>query len=271
MVKLYVVGDKVKNNLGLEAEIVKLYKGTKTINKEADLLFVDGTVIRVRTPKIATGSWKNPNNPAVCGVGYIGIGQYNSQHKGKDSRAYSRWSSMLSRCYSENDPEYHNYGGRGVSVCEEWHNFQKFAKWFHEHDRLGCTNLSLDKDIRFPECFSGLEYSPKYCCLVDSKINTSMASIGNLGIVSKPDTNTWGIYQQATLVYGSEDKTIINYMLYEVRLQKLMMIGRSLERNTLPKEVLEDFNKKLIWYLKLCNSKRQELINYLSSKTNETL
>lgn len=32
------------------------------------------------------------------------------------------WGSMIHRCHCENDPYYHNYGGRGISVCERWRN-----------------------------------------------------------------------------------------------------------------------------------------------------
>jgi hypothetical protein len=29
---------------------------------------------------------------------------------------------MLQRCYREESVEYHNYGGRGITVCDEWHD-----------------------------------------------------------------------------------------------------------------------------------------------------
>lgn len=33
---------------------------------------------------------------------------------------YRTWSSMLDRCTNPKNPQYSNYGGRGISVCEEW-------------------------------------------------------------------------------------------------------------------------------------------------------
>lgn len=33
---------------------------------------------------------------------------------------YVVWRKMLERCYSESSPDYENYGGRGIAVCERW-------------------------------------------------------------------------------------------------------------------------------------------------------
>ena len=32
----------------------------------------------------------------------------------------------MKRCYDDSDPYYHCYGGRGIKVCEEWHNVVNF-------------------------------------------------------------------------------------------------------------------------------------------------
>lgn len=39
------------------------------------------------------------------------------------------WNAMISRCENPKDSHYYCYGARGISVCEEWHNFWNFAKW----------------------------------------------------------------------------------------------------------------------------------------------
>jgi hypothetical protein len=36
------------------------------------------------------------------------------------------WLQMKRRCLDPNNPEYHNYGGRGVHVCERWLKFDNF-------------------------------------------------------------------------------------------------------------------------------------------------
>lgn len=42
---------------------------------------------------------------------------------------YSIYSNMKDRCFNENNPSYSRYGGRGISVCNEWLNsFESFCK-----------------------------------------------------------------------------------------------------------------------------------------------
>lgn len=42
---------------------------------------------------------------------------------------YGTYKSMMERCYRKNNASYHRYGGRGIEVCDEWHDIEKFEKW----------------------------------------------------------------------------------------------------------------------------------------------
>lgn len=39
------------------------------------------------------------------------------------------WNAMLERCENPNCKMFSIYGGRGISVCSEWHDFWQFVKW----------------------------------------------------------------------------------------------------------------------------------------------
>lgn len=45
------------------------------------------------------------------------------------SRLYGIWLNMRSRCNNKNNKRYHDYGGRGITVCDEWNNYPAFKEW----------------------------------------------------------------------------------------------------------------------------------------------
>ena len=51
-------------------------------------------------------------------VGHSGVKKVT--HGDCKSPEYAAWCHMVSRCSNPKDREWHNYGGRGISVCNEW-------------------------------------------------------------------------------------------------------------------------------------------------------
>lgn len=50
-------------------------------------------------------------------------------HGGTHSRLYNIWGMMKARCERPSSEDYHRYGGRGIRVCPEWHDFAVFRGW----------------------------------------------------------------------------------------------------------------------------------------------
>lgn len=46
--------------------------------------------------------------------------------KNDRARSYQRWYRMLRRCENPDDIGYRSYGGRGIKVCERWHDFELY-------------------------------------------------------------------------------------------------------------------------------------------------
>lgn len=70
-------------------------------------------------------------------------------------REFSSYRTMRQRCYNPNSPEYHNYGARGITVCERW--LKSFAA-FVEDMGLRPSQHSLD---RYPNNLGN--YEPGNC------------------------------------------------------------------------------------------------------------
>lgn len=52
-------------------------------------------------------------------------------------------NGMMQRCYNQNAEAYRNYGGRGICICQEWHDREKFIEWALKN---GYDNsLSIDR------------------------------------------------------------------------------------------------------------------------------
>lgn len=47
-------------------------------------------------------------------------------HGASKTLEYRSWLSMMHRCLNPRSPDYPNYGGRGIAVCERWHTFTAF-------------------------------------------------------------------------------------------------------------------------------------------------
>lgn len=121
-----------------------------------------------------SGSIKNPYDRTVFGVGYVGVGKYKTKEKdGRFTIYYQQWKNMLLRCYVKAE-RHHAY--EDAKVCEEWLNFQTFAKWYDEHYYEIEGSLQIDKDIKYP---GNTIYSPQTCMLTPQKINLMFMNKSN--------------------------------------------------------------------------------------------
>lgn len=124
---------------------------------------------------------KDPLTPNVFGIGFVGIGRIKTTN-GVGRKLLSVWTLMLRRCYDKQSDYYTCYGGRGVTVCEEWYNFQNFAEWYLAQFNFN-INYQVDKDLRV---VGSKVYSPKTCSLVPSQVNSVLTRCGGLSGTNNP-------------------------------------------------------------------------------------
>lgn len=56
---------------------------------------------------------------------------------------YRAWDAMKRRCQNPSTKFYEEYGGRGISVCDEWQEFEPFRDWAFENGYS--EDLSIDR------------------------------------------------------------------------------------------------------------------------------
>ncbi len=66
-----------------------------------------------------------------------------SLHGMSKSPEYGSWSHMKSRCNNKNNPRYEDYGGRGISVCDDWN--KDFISFFSFMGNKPSPSHSIDR------------------------------------------------------------------------------------------------------------------------------
>ena len=123
---------------------------------------------------IVAGSSLTSNHVISCGCRKKETEQENcfkATHGLRGTRIYHTWRDMKNRCLNPNYAKFYNYGGRGITVCEEWkNNFVTFYNWAMAN---GYTDeLTIERtDVNGNYCPENCTWIPmeKQC---DNKRNT---------------------------------------------------------------------------------------------------
>lgn len=88
------------------------------------------------------------------------------ENKSRHTRLYGIWGNMKYRCYNENSKDFPKYGGRGITVCEEWrHDYAAFHKWAIEN--------GYSEELQLDRVDNDKGYSPDNCRWATPKQNSN--------------------------------------------------------------------------------------------------
>lgn len=100
----------------------------------------------VQTSNLTTGHIKHCQQ-----CGYKALAEKRTTHGKRRTNLYTKWCSMRRRCEEKSCKSYKYYGAKGIKVCEEWKDPEKFFAWAESHGYE--EGLEIDRiDVKGDYC-----------------------------------------------------------------------------------------------------------------------
>lgn len=78
-----------------------------------------------------------------------------TSHLSTQTRLFKIWEGMKERCSRIKHPHFSCYGGKGISVCDEWKDFATFKEW--------AISSGYNNDLTIDRLDNSKGYSPENC------------------------------------------------------------------------------------------------------------
>jgi hypothetical protein len=110
----------------------------------------------------------------------------NTKHGWFGTKLYQTWANMKRRCFNKNDKNFSRWGGRGITVCDEWMEFVLFKDW--------ALSNGYDESLSIDRIDNNGNYEPSNCRWTTRAVQSRNQN--------KPSNNTTGFKG----VHRSRDK-----------------------------------------------------------------
>lgn len=219
--------------------LMKIIKYVNHDNIYVQFLDDHGAIVHTNYDCFTRDSIKNPFYPSVYGVGYLGQGEYVAVINKKMTKPYSYWKAMMQRCYCKTMTK-RTLAYEDVVVCDEWHNFQNFAKWFDKnYYEVENKKMCLDKDIIGKHKNI---YSPETCVFIPQEINGLFA----LRKSSHTDLPIGVYYDKTRNKYTSQCNN--KHFGYTDDPHEAFLVYKTTKENKI-KELAQEYNSKIPKYI----------------------
>lgn len=153
------------------------------------------------TTEVLSDSLRRGNTRSCGCTNRTNLVNRNTTHGLSKSRLYHIWRRMKQRCNDANTKDYANYGGRGITICNEWKDdFLSFHDW--------ATKNGYDADKSIDRIDVNGNYEPGNCRWADMKEQASNKR-NNRKISYKGETHTLAEWSRITGI----DTSLIRYRL----------------------------------------------------------
>lgn len=100
----------------------------------------------------------------------------NITHGDTGSDLYYVWHNMKQRCENNKHPGYKYYGAKGIAVCDEWQDYETFAKWANEHGYSNNSSVPYSEKLSIDRVNNKGDYCPENCRWITVHENTTRAA-----------------------------------------------------------------------------------------------
>jgi hypothetical protein len=94
-----------------------------------------------------TGNDLTSKHTTSCGCYHkervIEANKASTTHGMTSTPEYQNWTSMIQRCTNKNNPDYSDYGGRGITVCDRW--LSSFEAFYQDMGPKPTSDHSIDR------------------------------------------------------------------------------------------------------------------------------
>ena len=165
-----------------------------------------------------------------------GCSQHLGTHNLTKHRFFNTYANMYNRCYNSSIRAYYWYGGRGITICEEWLDITNFIHWAEE-TYPHIEGYTLDRiDVN-------KEYSPDNCRWTDrntqavNKRTPQTNTSGFVGVFWNPINKNW----RASLTFKNEK---INLGSHKTKEEAVQARDSYIIENNLPHKLSTDYVKE---------------------------
>jgi len=177
-----------------------------------------------------------------------GCMQHIGTHGMSNTPEYKIWAGMLQRCNNPFKTEYKYYGGRGIEVCKEWHDFENFYRDMgnrpsitHSLDRIDCNGNYEPSNVKWATALEQWENRESR----QFSFNAYQFAAGSTAIYPREDKLMAVIY--CTLGLSSEASEVCGKV-------KKIIRDNGFDLTASAKEAILDEVSDVLWYIsQLCS------------------
>ena len=157
----------------------------------------------------------------------VGCGCFKIKHGQTNSNLYGVWEGIVQRTLNHNDKSYYKYGGRGITICNEWrNNFIAFYNWAMENGyQEGLTIDRIDNDGNYEP--SNCRWADYFVQSANTRIIKSTNTSGYRGVSKHHKVDKW----VAQIQINNKNK-YLGY--YDTKMEAAIIYDNYILENNLP-------------------------------------